>query len=106
MTDLLGDETSEIPPMNETLPWRVFKLNDCDWWVARTMGEAKSDYIATVGPMSDEEAFDEPYELTDHDMGTLKITDHDDPKHPKMTFREYLDQMAPKAPGMFASTEY
>lgn len=106
MADLLGDPMPETPAMNAPLPWRVYKLNDCDWWVARTLEEAKASFQATCGPMDDEEAFDEPYELTDADMDRLKIVDHDDPKTPAMTFRQYLDAMAPTKPDMFASTEY
>ena len=106
MADLLGDPTPETPPMDAPLPWRVYRLNDCDWWVARTLEEAKADYLDTVGPMSDDEAFDDPHELSDEDMDRLKITDVDDPKATKPTFREYLKQMAPRAPGMFASTEW
>ncbi len=106
MADLLGDPTPEVPPMNAALPWRIYKLNDCDWWVARTLEEAKTSFQATCGPMDEDEAFDDPYELTDEDMDRLKITDHDDPKAPKQTFREYLYQMKPTRPDMFASTEY
>lgn len=91
--------------MDAPLPWRIFKLNDCDWWVARTLEEAKASWQATCGP-DEGETFEDAYELTDADMDRLKMTDYDDPKAPKPTFREYLKQFPPTRPEMFASTEY
>lgn len=105
MADLLGDPVPEIPPLDAPLPWRIYKLNDCDWWVARTLEEAEASWQATCGP-DESETFEDAYELTDADMDRLKITDHDDPKAPRLTFRQYLDQMKPTRPDMFASTEY
>lgn len=91
--------------MDAPLPWRIYKLNDCDWWVARTLEEAKASWQETVGPDECEE-FEDAYELTDEDMDCLKIADFDDPTAPRQTFREYLKAMAPTRPDMFASTEY
>lgn len=105
MNDLLGQPVPETPAMDAPLQWRVYKLNDCDWWVARTLEEAKASWQETCGPDECEE-FEDAYELTDEDMDRLKITDHDDPKSPRLTFREYLEQMKPTRPDMFASTEY
>lgn len=86
--------------------WRIFKLNDCDWYVGKSLEDAKAAWQADCGPMPDDEAFDEPYELSDEDMDTLKIADADDPKAPRLTFRKYLEQNPPIRAEMFASTEY
>jgi hypothetical protein len=111
--DLLGTNTADPPPMDAPLPLRVFRLNDCDWWMARTLEEAKVSYIADCGPMTDEEAFDESRELTDEELDRLKFHDTDGYDRPIKrsirTFREELRQqieMDPITPRMFACTEY
>jgi hypothetical protein len=113
MVDLLGDPVPEIPAMTDPLPWRVFRMNDYEWWVARTLEEAKADYQQTVGPMPEDEAFDDPGELTDAELDRLKFIE--DPEVPptkwvRRTFREELERISKsefdKKPGMFACTEY
>jgi hypothetical protein len=92
--------------------WRIFKLNDCDWWIARSIDEAKASFQKECGPMPDDEAFDEPCELTDADMDTLKIAESDENERRTgkfLTFREYLIERIGDgldSPEMFASTEW
>jgi hypothetical protein len=90
--------------------WKIFQLNDCDWWVARSLDEAKADYEKQCGP-DDGWLYDDPHELTDADMDRLKMRDTDENEQPTgelLTFREYLAQMVADGlsePTMFASTE-
>lgn len=107
----------ETPGMTAPLPWRVFKMNDCDWWLARTLDEARESYKHETGV--DE---DEARELTDEEMARLTFVDVDDGERPigtsRRSFREELRQrvelrerlkakhgIEPK-PELFASTEY
>lgn len=115
MKDLIQLDPGALPlsAMTDPLPLRVFRLNDCDWWAARTLEEAKADYQKCCGPMADEEAFDEPRELTDAELDRLKFHDRDDAdriiRKTIRTFREELRQQAhadPITPRMFACTEY
>lgn len=115
MKDLIALDPGALPlsAMADPLPLRVFRLNDCDWWAARTLEEAKADYQKCCGPMADEEAFDEPRELTDAELDRLKFHDRDDAdriiRKTIRTFREELRQQAHAdsiTPRMFACTEY
>lgn len=112
MNDLLGQPTPETPAMDAPLPWRVYRLNDCDWWIARSIEEAKASFQSHCGPMPDDEAFDEPHELTETEMDTLKICETDENERrtgKKLTFREYLVERLGDGlsePEQFASTEW
>ena len=116
MFDLLGDPLPPTPSMTDPLPIRVFRINDSEWWMARTLAEAKQDYLATVGPMSEEEAFDDARELTDAELDSLQFRDDEGidldggtEKGGKRSFREELQgRIAARAtcPQPFASTEY
>lgn len=116
MLDLLGDPLPPTPFMTDPLPMRVFRINDSEWWMARSLTEAKQDYLATVGLMSEEEAFDDARELTDVELDSLQFRDEDGidldggtQKGDKRSFREELEgRIASGAtrPQPFASTEY
>lgn len=116
MLDLLGDPLPLTPSMTDPLPIRVFRINASEWWMARTLTEAKQDYLATVGPMPEEDAFDDARELTDAELDSLQFTDDDGidldggtQKAGKRSFREELQARiasAAKCPQPFASTEY
>ena len=86
---------------------KVFQLNDCDWWAGYDLESVKKAYVKETG-MSLEEAFDDPRELTDEEMDTLKHWgDEGDNKEP-ITFRQELDRMIESGfefPWFFASTE-
>ena len=110
----------ETPGMTAPLPWRVFKMDDCDWWLARTLEEARQSYQHETGV--DDEAIEDARELSDEEMDRLTFVDVDDGERPvaesRRSFREELRQrvelrerlkaehgIEPK-PELFASTEY
>jgi hypothetical protein len=111
MNDLLGDPVAPTPAMDAPLPWRVYRLNDCDWWVARTLEEAKADFIQTVGSDWGNE-FEDAEELSEADMERLQFIDTDEDERPLGTKTSFRDELARRvaagitAPEQFASTEY
>ncbi len=112
MKDLLGDEQPDPPAMDAPLPWRVYALDDCDWWVARSLDEALQDYQTQTGIRPDGPEVEDAYELTDAELDSLKFTDCDEHERPTgdaRTFREELARRVAEglsAPEHFASTEY
>lgn len=98
--------------MTAPLPWRVYRVNDTDWMMARTLDEARSEYMRQTG-CSVEDAFDGERELTDEEMDRLQFRFWlEGPEHPprdhKHSFREELAHRVSKRPKteIFASTEY
>ena len=106
--------------MTVPLPWRVFKMDDCDWWMARTLEEARESYKHETGV--DDEAIEDARELTDAELDKLTFVDTDERERPlrksRRSFREELRQrvefhqrlkaeygIEPR-PELFASTEY
>lgn len=106
--------------MTAPLPWRVFRMDDCDWWLARTLEEARESYQHETG-VSDE-MIEDAREVTDEEMDKLTFIDMDEGKRivgeSRRSFREELRQrvelrerlkakhgIEPK-PELFASTEY
>jgi hypothetical protein len=51
-TDLLGDPVVDPPAMNAPLPWRVWYLNEYEFWVARNLNELRAAYIENHGERS------------------------------------------------------
>jgi hypothetical protein len=108
--DLLGDTSPATPAMDAPLPWRVYRMDDCDWWVARTLEEAKASYQHQTGV--DDECIEDARELSDAELDSLYFVDTDDRDRPvkgtRRTFRVELDQRAAwlSKPELFASTEY
>jgi hypothetical protein len=92
---------------HESLPWRVWCMNDCDWWLARSKREAIDAYEEECGEREDPADVHEVKEGLD----TLKFTDGDErgrPVGPARTFREELARRVAAgitAPEMFATTE-
>lgn len=88
---------------------KIYKLNDCDWWVGPTLQACIDDYIAECG---DPEAIDDPSELTDEELDTLQFTDTDEEDTPigkKRSFREQLAieiEQGGTFPRLFATTEF
>ena len=83
---------------------RVFKVNDCDWWMASTAEQAKSAAIEFYG---DEDMVDEVEELTDEQLNSHTFHDEDD--ETTRTFEAQLLKRIKEGatkPEMFASTEY
>lgn len=113
MNDLLGDPLPETPAMTASLPWRVFRLTDYEWWVARTLDEAKEDAARewgySVEQAERDEIFDDPEELSDEQMALLTFReDMYDPKSERRTFSAQLSrliQLGIDKPGLFACTE-
>lgn len=113
MKELIALDPGALPlsAMADTLPLRVFRLNDCDWWLAATLEQAKADFLATCG--GDDDSFDEPHELSEEDLLRLHFVDTDDGERAigksRRTFHEELRRQIkadPITPRMFASTEY
>src|SRR5207248_8402736 len=90
MNDLLGDPLPATPAMTDPLPWRVFRLNDCDWWFARSLEEAIADYKHQTG--AGDEELEDARELTEEELDRLMFTDDpDDPLSATLhTFRDEL----------------
>jgi hypothetical protein len=109
--DLLGHPISPTPAMTDPLPMRVFAMNDCDWWMARSLEEAKADYCHQTGS-TESELCPEARELTDAELDRLRITDLDDNERPSGKSRSFRKELQRRVdagitkPEMFASTEY
>lgn len=117
MNDLLGDPLPATPAMDSPLPWRVFRVTDCEWWFARTLEEAIADCKRETGV--DDDYFDEAHELTEEELDRLQFTD--DPEDPLSARRSFREELAARIelqrelltahgialrPELFASTEY
>lgn len=90
---------------------KVFQLNDYDWWAGATLESVKASYLEWTG-VSEAEAFDNPQELTDKEMSTLRFREEDEdclPGQEAKTFRQRLNEMVAAGdefPCFFASTEW
>jgi hypothetical protein len=90
---------------------KVFKMNDCDWYAGRNLEEVKAFVLAETG-MPEDEAFDNPGELSDEAMRELRFrhTDGNDLRaKTTVSFAERLAEMVAEGqefPAFFASTEY
>lgn len=112
--DLLS--VQETPGMSAPLPWRVFYMNDCEWWVARSLEEAKVDaakaWGCSVATAEADGMYDDPYELCDAELERLKfVVDRELPEKQwkRITFREELERrvaVGMMQPELFACTEY
>lgn len=98
-------------PMCEGKPLliKVFSMNDCDWMAAKTLEEAKAEYLLNYcGGLDESEAFDDPTELDAKDMLHYKFHDDEDRKVIR-TFQDQLEKMIAEGvefPMFFASIEY
>jgi hypothetical protein len=84
---------------------KIFRLNDTDWYAGEDLESVKSAYLKDTG-LEQDEAFDDPHELSDEEMERLKFTRDD---QEKVSFRVELTSMIASGctfPRMFASTEY
>lgn len=97
--------------MTAPLPWRVYRMDDCDWWVARTLEEAKASYKHETG--IDDEHMEDACELTDDEMQRLHFVDTDEADRPvKESRHTFAVELARRVsaglskPELFASTEY
>lgn len=84
---------------------KVFRMNDCDWYVAETIEQAIEKCCEDVR-LPAEEAVQDPEELSDTDLDRLIF--HDEETGTR-TFRAELDRIISSGvhvPCLFASTEY
>jgi hypothetical protein len=97
--------------------WQVYRLNDCEWWLARSLEEAKKDAAEcwgfTLEEAEEEDLFDDPHALDAHALDTLTFVDHFEDTPVRRTFREELalrvsegKQKGDLAPQLFATTEW
>lgn len=105
-------EKPEIQPA----PWRVYRVNDCEWWIGRNPAEVRKMFVEAQGCSEEDceryELLGEIRELTDEELDRLVFTDYErdagDPMR-KRTFREELERRIrlerPEFPQHFASTE-
>lgn len=105
--DLLGDPIAPTPAMTDPLPMRVFAMNDWDWWMARTLDEAKTHFTRfTSVPIED---LADARELTDDELDRLRYVDESFEPGQRRSFRKELQRRVDAGvtePQLFASTEY
>jgi hypothetical protein len=94
--------------------WKVYEMNDCDWYAARTPEEAMEAMRENMGYKSVEELREdamcesEPQELSDAALDELNYC-LDERGGKEISFREQLNRMiqsGERLPGFFASTEF
>lgn len=89
------------------LPIKIFRMNDCDWMAARNLEEAKASYLKDFcGELDEDEAFDDPAEISAEDLDRFRF--HDDDRRVTTTFRCQLERMIAREqsfPAFFASSE-
>ncbi len=85
---------------------KVFKMNDCDWWMDYNLIDAIINYSEFI-MIPSEESTDDPYQLSKKSLNTLEFYPDDDSVN-KYSFLEELQrrQSISAEPGFFASTEY
>ncbi len=81
MKTTLSDAPPELAPdgglpTTSCSPLRVFEMNDCDWYFARSLQDAKNQYQSDVG--CDECDMEEARELTDAELDTLQYWDDEE----------------------------
>lgn len=90
---------------------KIFRLNDCEWWMAETLEEAIAGYTEMMGP-SDDDYFDEAHEIPESDYDRLKFHGERRNERGQMeehisTFREEMNRLVAlgKTSCYFATTE-
>lgn len=95
--------------------WKVYAMNDCDWYVARTPEEAVEAMRENMGYKNvddlkgDGMLDDQPTELSADDLDGHYFHLDESKSGPTITFRAQLDRMIAEGkglPGFFASTEF
>lgn len=82
---------------------KIYKINDCDWYVASSLKEAISKALEDYD--NDEDYIENPYELSDEELDKLIFYDID--TDTQMSFREALNKISPDdCPVIFASSEF
>jgi hypothetical protein len=59
--------------------FKVYRMNECDWWLARNIDEAIADYIAMSCSDAEEARMmtEEARELTEEELDSLKFFDEE-----------------------------
>lgn len=86
---------------------KIFRMNDCDWWMAPSIEEAKKDFISNYGDDQLDES--EIEELNDDALdGLFYIEDWCEPTERRISFREALALRVAEGchTELFATTEY
>ena len=84
---------------------KVFRMNDCDWMAGNTLKECKAEYLRFYTSELEDEAFDNPREMTQAQMEKYRFNGEPDER----SFREELSRLVESGaefPRFFASTEY
>lgn len=96
----------ELDPANQM---HVFRLTDCEWWMARTLDEAKTDYTQVTGEQADDDA----RQLSEEDLDRLWYVDTNEDETPNATMRcSFRQELANRIatgiskPEVFACTDY
>lgn len=89
---------------------KIWKIADCDWVAAETVGQAIDLYMGESG-VPFEEIQEDIVEVDDDDMEKLKFIDdiENAETSPRRSFRKQLTNMINarvKFPTMFATSEY
>ena len=106
------DRFSDGRPGFSVSGMKVYRLNDCDYYMAQSLDEAKSQYMLDTN-LPDYEAFDDPYELDLYDMISINFVNEDGTNY---TFADELRRRVVECfylygngytkPRLFASTEW
>jgi hypothetical protein len=67
---------------------KIFKMNDCDWYAAETLEDAKKAMAADMGVTIeevDEEYIDGAHEITDGLLDKLIFKDEDSPEEEELS---------------------
>lgn len=76
---------------------KIWKMNQSDWVAAETLEDAKQGLANTIGdgkltPEFEAEYIEDPYEIGDNHLDTLKLTDEDDLSEAMGDDREKWDE--------------
>lgn len=98
-----GEVVVFIPPGKDL---KVFRMNDCDWWMDVDLESAKKNYPEFVG-VGPADALDNPYEMNKSQLKSYKYVSEDF-FGVEYSFLEELQrrQSISNKPGFFASTEF
>ncbi len=100
--------------MSESEKPKVFRMNDCDYYMAFTQSlaveKARDDYGIRVGDTLGQEMFEDCREMTKEEMDEHNyVDDMDNPQSSRRTFAEELQRRIDEgdtSPQLFASTEH
>lgn len=85
---------------------KVFKMNDCDWWIDYNLEDAKTNFAKFIGVLVDE-VIDNPYELSEQELIDHTFRADVNIGISEVTFKQALQwmQSISAEPIFFASTE-